>query len=294
MTYNRKGELVEIDKVTSDKKTENKPVKLVEKSNIFKTSAFVTDSKFKGNKSDFKSGLVTKKNFTLSRVPPSRGNLVTKNHPHPTKASTTIHRSTTFPPTDSATTTTPMPPPFTAIIFSDDFSSTENSLHNTYDDIKSDFQQYSPVTQRPQSIESTIFVYSTPSPTTLSSIIVKKTKKKKKNKKVTTTPIPIHEHIIQNLDYYRKLLGLNCTKTEVEKQAEQLVVSITPKPSINIKMSGDSVKTVHIEDSSYNNSSEEGKDDKKKKKKKHCKKKHGHHSSHLHGHHHHKVNFSVA
>jgi hypothetical protein len=282
MTYNRKGELVELDKVISDTKTEKRPVKLVEKSNIFKTTAFVTESKFKGNKTKSKSGSATKKkNFTMTRVPPSRGNLVTKIQPHPTKTST-IHRSTTFPTTSTTTTTTtPLPPPFTAIIFSDDFSSTENSLHNTYDDIKTDFQHYSPVTERPQSLESTIFVYSTPSPTTLSSIIVKKTKKKKK-KKVTTTPIPVHEHIIQNLDYYRKLLGLNCTKAEAEKQAasEQVIVSITPKPSIKIKMHGNLVKKVQAEDSS-NDSSEEGKNDKKK----HCKKKHGHHS-HEHNHHH--------
>lgn len=277
MTYHN-GKLVEFDKVVPDKKTVKKPGKVIEKSNIFKSTAFVTDSKFKG--------LVTKKNFTINRIPPSRGNILTKTkkNPHPTKASK-VHRST-ISPTTLPTTSTTTPMPLTAIIFSDDFSSTENSLHNAYDDIiKTDLQQNSP-TIRPESLESTIFVYSTPSPTTLSSIILKMTKKKRRKytTTTTTTPLPVHEHIIKNLDYYRKLLALNCTKKESEKQAasEQIIVSITPKPSVNVKMQGNLVKKFNYED--FNESSVEGKSDKKKKK--HCKKKH-HHTHHSH----HKVGY---
>lgn len=275
MTYNRKGELVELDKMITNLKTE----KNVEKSNIFKSTAFVTDSQFKGQIKDFKSGL--KKNSISNRVPPSRGHILTKKQP--TKSST-IHRSSTSFPIISTSTS---PSQLTAVIFSDDLSSTENSLHNTYDDIKMDFHQYlTDVTEKPQSIESTIFVFSTPSP--ISPIIIKNTKKKKK-KKLTTTPIPVHEHIIQNLDYYRKLLGLNCTAKEAEKQenglaASEQVVTITPKPTVKLKVPVQSASlTEKFDYEDTNESSVEGKGDKKKKK--HCKKKHGHHTHE----HHHKV-----
>jgi Zinc carboxypeptidase/Carboxypeptidase activation peptide len=284
MTYNRKGELVELDKVNIDKKVEKKPVKIVEKSNIFKTSSFVTGSSFKTGNKDFKSGLITKQQFL-----PTRGSVPTKKQTHPTKTPK-IHRSSTAFPTIPflPTTTTQHPPLVTALIFSDDFTSTENSLHNTYDDLfKNDFNQYQTVTERPRPIESTIFVYSTPSsPTTIIPIIVKKPKK---NKKTTTTPIPMHEHIVQNLDYYRKILALNCTKKESEKQengeqaTEQVIVTITPKPTMNIKIQSERVSLIeNPEDDDDEDTPIEGKKDKKKKK--HCKKKkkHGHHSGHGH------------
>lgn len=280
MTYNRKGELVELEKVTDDTKVDKKPVKIVEKSNIFKISSFVTGSNFKGGNQDFK------------RVPPGRGSLLTKKTTHPTKTPK-IHRSSTaFPTIPFLSTTTSAPPLVTALVFSDDFTSTENSLHNTYDDIyKNDAQKYPPpITERPRPIGSTIFVYSTPSPTTIFPIILKKAKKKKK--KPTTTPIPMHEHIVQNLDYYRKILAINCTKSESEKQengeeTQQVIITITPKPIMNINIKSESVavnEKLRPEDDE-DRPIEGKKDKKKKKKKKHCKKKKKH--GHGHGHHSH-------
>lgn len=309
MTYNRKGELVEVEKV-ADNKLKGNPVEVVEKSNIFKTSAFVTNSNFKGGNTRFNSGLITKSNLTRNWYLPTRSHL-TSRRPSTTQRPKVYRVSSPTPEYQTVTvamTSTPSPVS-TAIFLNDEITSVENSLHNTYDELFNHYSNNPPVTDRPKPVESThekpmLFIYSTPSPTTIVPVfnVMSSTKKpKRKKKKPTSTAMPIHDHFMQNLDYYRKILMLNCSTTKNDRKFNELttepaIVQITPKPKPIVKKIDEHVSLIEKLKPTDHLKLEEGKKDKKKKKKK-CKKKkkkHGetghkfgsHHEVHEHIHYH--------
>lgn len=295
MTYNQKGELVE---VKNEKKTKEKPVEIVEKSNIFKNSAFVTKSEFQGASNKFTSGLITKLP-TSKPFPPVRSHLSHGIKTRTTKRTKVSRSSTPFPMPESTTTAAS-----TLIVLNDELSSVQNTLQNSYDDIYNNFvKKYPQVTERPKPIESThekpsIFVYSTSTPLTMVPFFVPTKKKTKKKKLATTTPVPMIEHFMQNLDYYRKILAPNCTHPGLKKHVDTATISsiikITPKPILKLdnpehvslieKLKPEDTLDVADEGKkhkdSYSSSEEDDdhdhdkdKDKHKKKKKKKCKKK---------------------
>lgn len=226
-----------MDLIKSDDILRRKDVQ--EKSNIFKNSDFIT-------KSQFHNGILTKKNFT--KTEPS------KNSKFSLDFSNQYSTFTKFPPSLNKK------PEFlqTTLIFDDNFSSLENSLKN---DLYHDFTTPAPpegLKERPP-----LVIFSTPSPTTVIPIIVtpnnKKKRKKNKPKISTTPPTAINEHIIKNLDYYKQLLAVNCTKKELSVET----IEVTPKPSVNHKDIYDFEK--------------QESEKKKDKKKCDCKKHHHHH-----------------
>lgn len=284
MTYNRKGELVEIEsdeRVKSPKlMMQGKPVKLLEKSNIFKQSAFVTNSNFK----DAKKGILMVKDKTRDQW----GHPPLRSPPHtPTRAQRPTKKpqsSHIYPEITSFST--PNPYDHSSVIITDDLTSVEDSLNQIYNEaFKNDFQKLQMVTDRPppqpeeepgQQEESdeapAYYVYSTPPPTpTIIPMYLSSQKPKKKKKSTTTTTTtqpPMLDHLIQNLDLYRKILAPNCTfpKSEFDIATESTIVQITPKPN----------QTVEKAEKPGDHKQIEG----KKKKKKKCKKKHGHGHSH--------------
>src|SRR5690349_14722106 len=99
MTYSKKGELVESVKLPQ-KIVKTKPVEVVEKSNIFKNSAFVTKSKFQGGAHRFENDLLAKSNLTKNNwLLPTRGQfkLWNKKANKPTKPPKIFRSSTAFP-----------------------------------------------------------------------------------------------------------------------------------------------------------------------------------------------------
>lgn len=308
MTYNQKGELVEVN---NEKKTKGKPVEIVEKSNIFKNSAFVTKSNFQGATNKFTaSGLITKLSPASKPFPPVRSytkqGIVTK----ATKQTKISRSSTPVPITESLTTFTPTTT--SSIVLDDEISSVQNTLQNSYDEIfKNFYQKYPQVSERP--VESThekpsVFVYSTATPLTMVPFFVPAKKLKKKKKKLaTTTPVPMIEHFMQNIDYYRKILAPNCTHPG---KTNPSVVTITPKPKLKLNNpvqtvtstkkltpggvinvieeadEGKKHKDSHSDeddDDHYDKDKDKDKHKKKKKKKKKCKKKKKKHKKKKHG-----------
>lgn len=244
MTYDSRGELVELS-IYSDSKNEE----INEKSNIFKKSDFVTKSKFTHN------GILTKHNFTR-REPPKNSKF-------------TYDISNDFPNYSLINSLFNKEPGYiqTAVVF-DDVKNPQIDDNLTYD-----------IFQPPQKFErpTVAFYTTTPAPTSIIPIIVtqqpsnnnKKSNKKTKTKKTPLKPVTsdIHDHIMKNLDYYKKLLSINCTSKgqNESKNEESETIEITPRP-INDK---------------------DIKSDKKDKNKKKCDCKHHHGHHHGHDHHHH-------
>lgn len=292
MTYNRNGELVEVDKVNEKKNNEV----IMEKSNIFKSSAFVTNSNFQGGNSNFKSGLITKQSLEGNRYsPPMRAT-----RPPPTRNYRLPTPPSPFPSiTYFSSSTTETPTVATTFVLDDEISLIQNSLTNNYDEMY--YQRYPvPTTKRPNPIESThenpmIHFFSTPSPAVIIPLVASTTKKPKKKKKkklttTTTTPIPVQDHFLQNLDYYRKILAPNCTKNvnelhqvDDETTTEQIFVEITPKPKKKAKLKNE-IKSDEIKGKKKGD-----KDKDKKKKKKKCKKEEDESHEYKHVHHYHEV-----
>lgn len=283
MTYNRKGELVKAPNIP-EKLVRTKPVEVVEKSNIFKNSAFVTKSNFKGGKHRFENELLVKNNLTKSWLLPTRGQFQLWNKKNKATKSPKIHRSSTafpsFPEVTSELSTTESPT-LTSIVLNDEFSSVENSLQHIYNDIfKNDFNKYPAITENPRPIESTnekplIFFYTSPAPPTTAFPFSSSTKKPKKKKKpTTTTPMPIHEHFLQNLDFYRQLLMINCSNQATTTTTEEPFIAITPKPKLPLGLPASYYEEVQIDDSKRNSAKKHKRSKKKsKKKKKDCKTK---------------------
>lgn len=285
MTYNRKGELIEAVKIP---KTVNKakPVEIVEKSNIFKNSAFVTNSKFKGGTHRFESELLEKNNLTKSWLLPTRGQFKIWNTNNKATKPPKIHRSSTafpsFPELTSELSTTEKPSQ-TSILFNDEFVSVENSLHHIYNDIfKNDFNKFPSITERPRPVESThekplIFFYTSPTPPTTNFPFTSSTTKrpKKKKKPTTTTPLPIHEHFLQNIDFYRQLLMINCSNQASTTTTEEPFIAITPKPKKQLGNRGTLSYEELQSDVSTTTSAKKNRRRRKKnkKRKKDCKKK---------------------
>ncbi|KAG5682109.1 hypothetical protein PVAND_011488 [Polypedilum vanderplanki] len=293
-----------------------------QKSNIYKPTNFITSDRFK-------YGLITKDNFKWYY--PKETHIVHNSIRATTDKSEISHNYYDSFTTSSTTTTTSaeqaqesflsaMTSPVPPISYDDDIDLTENeNTHNedTYNNEDEELQysivpiQTTPTTQG--TLQSLSFAFSTPTPATI--VITPSTsisshsssannhnkgdnnnkKGKKKKKKVTTSP-QIHKHFIENLDYYRKILQINCTgnlannntrqhtTTFADSNGSSNTVVVTPKP--NRVKNNDK----YIKEAEEQKDKDDYKDDKKKCK---CKKKHHHHHSHEghhhhHGHHHHK------
>lgn len=221
MSYDSRGELVELSITESDPKQEED---IYEKSNIFKKSDFVTKSKF----SQTHNGILTKHNFTTREPPPQNSKFsfdFTKDYPNYSYINSLFNKGPDY---------------IQAAVLFDDATNPQasafNSTYGTYDN----FEKFESTKQRP----TVAFFTTTPAPTSIIPIIVtqptvnnKKTKKKTKPKK-TPPNMPaaseIHEHIMKNLEFYREVLRVKCTPTkakENESNYEEIdTVEVTPRP----------------------------------------------------------------
>jgi hypothetical protein len=293
MTYDKNGELVGFSESDSDLSSANaisnkrkpvKPVKIQEKSNIFKNSDFVTKSNFRG-------GLVTKQNFTWNL--PTRISIVDTLK----KPSNYYQKYDKKQYPTTSTTAYPMissirPDTYATFLYDDDLTPVQNTLNSTYDEIYKN-EYYFPVTETPNrpTIGSlhdnpVIIIYSTPSPTNVAQPLIvsdekptKKPKKKKKPKVTTTTTTTttsttfqpptqnIQDHFLGNLEFYKKVLGVNCTNNAKNKSSEAFydnaTVEVTPKP---IK-SSNKVDRIKNNNDKYINEGDSDDEDKKHKDK---------------------------
>ncbi|KAL7033049.1 hypothetical protein ACKWTF_007472 [Chironomus riparius] len=304
MTYNRKEDFAEIitvvesdipkkveDIYKSDKRKNKQNNQLntfntQQKSNLFKTSGFITNSNFKG-------GLITKHNFTL-HLPVNNNQIITSDRFDNSKFSSNFYNLQNKESTTTTTTETPFilqPEIVSAIIYSNDLISSANSLNKTPNGIiKHDYHnKISPAIEnnQPHKENSVIIVHTTASPPIFVASATRvtkptKTKRKKDNSSATlsTDSSNIHEHFIKNLDYYRKILNLNCSNNaNVKNQTkQQLIISDSENETVEIKP-----KPTNKEDKDK----DKDKDKEKDKKKCKCKKKHGHHHHDHHDHDHH-------
>lgn len=247
MVYNLEGQLVESKsspQASVDKRLKWKPVKLVEKSNIFKDSSFVTNSSFKRGNNKF---IGSKNNSAFHWFLPTRKYLNNRSH------LVTKYRLPKLPlivQTVQVLDTTTSKPLKDAVVLNDEITSVQNSLMNIDEDIfKSHLVKLPTTTVKPKPVETTnekplTFVFSTNSPTTNQPVTVHPTKRKKKKRKnklkkkrkiLSTTSKPKHESFMQNLDSYRKIFMQNATKDETKMYQENIttggkVVETTPKP----------------------------------------------------------------
>lgn len=239
MTYDSRGDLVELE-VSGESKNEQ----IYEKANFYKNSDFVTKSKFTHN------GILTKHNFTTKKPPHNSKFTFDSDFPSYSVIHSLFHKGPEHFPT--------------SLVF-DDVAPVQSFINSTYDIFKYP-QKFETTRQRP-----TIAFYTTPAPTSIIPIIVtqptnnnKKSNKKTKTKKTPQTPVTsdIHEHIMKNLEYYKKLLNVNCTFKGPQNEnriEENETVEVTPRPT-KIAVND---KDIHEKD--------------KSKKKCDCKHHHGHH-----------------
>jgi hypothetical protein len=249
MTYDSQGELVEL--IASSEPSREQ---VHEKSNLYKKSDFVTKSKFTHN------GLLTKHNFT--RKEPPKNSKFSFDHSNDFPNYSVIHSLFKDPGYIQ-----------TAVVFDD---VTNQAIDTTYDIIRKP-EKFETTKQRP----TVAFYTTTPAPTSIIPIIVtqqssnKKSNKKTKTKKTPPKPVTsdIHDHIMKNLEYYKKLLSVNCTlKGNESKNEEYETIEITPRPM-----------KIAINDKDIQSAEKD-----KSKKKCDCKHQHHHGHHHEHGHHHHK------
>lgn len=253
MTYDSRGELVELSIFSGEPEREE----IYEKSNIFKKSDFVTKSKFSQN------GILTKHNFTRKENPPkySKFNFdITNDFPNYSVINSLFNKDPSYIQA--------------AVVFDDVTNpSIDTNVNSTYDIFRP--EKFETTKQRP-----TVAFYSTttPAPTSIIPIIVTQasTNNKKINKKTKTKKTPsnlvasdIHDHIMKNLDYYKKLLSVNCTankgQNEIKNEDEE-IIEITPRP---IKINDKDIQSTEKD---------------KSKNKCDCKHhhQHGHHHKHSH------------
>lgn len=288
MTYNEHGDLTEL---MIGEKNDKKSDLIQDKSKIFKPSEFVTQQ---NSNSINRNGLITKHNFKWFFP-----NSATNSNNLPNKVSYHITPSTLTAENNYISITQPPPSTPSNIFLNDDSTSTENTLKTTYDDIYKiadknteiiDIQKH-PEAHTTQQSHISYHFHSTPAPTTVLPIVPivvstpissdKKVKKKLK-KKSPNQDVKFSKHILENLEYYKKVLAINCTNNN---NTNADVVVVTPKPKYDNKNSTNVDFIKNKDNDKYINKEEEKhkheKEDKDKKKCK-CKKKHHHH-----GHHHH-------
>lgn len=202
MTYDSQGELIELSIEPDDK--------IHEKSNIFKKSDFITKSKFTHN------GILTKYNFT-KRDPPKNSKF-------------SFDSSNDFPNYSVISNLFNKNPGFiqTAVVFDDVATNPtiDGDINSTYD-----------IYRRPEKFETTkqrptvaFYTTTTPAPTVIPIIVTQpSSNNKKSNKKTKTKKTPpklvtsdIHDHIMKNLDYYKKLLSVNCSSKGQQEDTSTL------------------------------------------------------------------------
>jgi hypothetical protein len=296
MTYNRRGELIEVN-MEEQMVGSGKPVQEPDVSEIKQHSLLTNSSKLyeilknnrkphKGVVEQFKGGIVTKDTIIKKPNLPVR-KTQQKNAQRPVNIP---KRGWVQSFESGASISLP------AETFSSGHTSYEMSLNKIYtDSFKSDFQNYQPITERPRfkpmgysNENSIVYFYPTQpaKPNLPYYYSTTTTVQPNLNLYDVTTPMPIMDHFMQNLDLYRKILAPNCsfTKNEnMETVTEQIYVEITPKPKepATVKpvrvVKTPAVQPVYADEP-------EGKLDLFHK----CKCKHSHEHSHEHhGHHHH-------
>lgn len=293
MIYNPKSELFEqkrFDDTSTNTNLKWKPVKLVEKSNIFKNSFFVTKSNFNGGSNKVNSGTYNSSAFNWFM--PTRKHLTNINHlvtkrplVHLPSTQLLVQAFHTFDTTTGKPVTI-----LNSHELNDEITSIQNSLVNINEEIFKDHLEKDPTTDDAKPVESTYekpldFSSSTSTPTTGSPALAvhvhhtkkKRKKKGKKRRKFSTTNSSLdNEGFMQNANNNRKIRVPNFPKKETKKYQENLdvvtkkgVVEFTPKDENSLV--GSKLK-INVHNTAG------------KKHKKDCKKKRGErdHSSESH------------